>query len=172
MRRICEKNLRQSERLFYQCFPNVIITQNISFHNLYLWDNKKIEYLAYAASKGTVASPHRLAALATSPAQRGKLIYRYPKPSPLSRGAVNVSQSHIAVARVLGTFSHTTCYPISFVLWTCFLDRSARGTAQAVEGAQNRGCCIFVQQPRCVFDAVYYPTAVARAISIISLNVV
>ena len=63
------------------------------------------------------------------------------QPSPLPRGAVNVSQSHIAVARVLGTFSHTTCYPISFVLWTCFLDRSARGTAQAVEGAQRRGCC-------------------------------
>ena len=72
MRRICEKNLRQSERLFYQCFPNVIITQNISFHNLYLWDNKKIEYLAYAASKGTVASPHRLAALATSPVATGE----------------------------------------------------------------------------------------------------
>ena len=74
------------------------------------------------------------------PCKRGKLLCRYPKPSPLSRGAVNVSQSHIAVARVLGTFSHTTCYPISFVLWTCFLDRSARGTARAVEGAQNRGC--------------------------------
>ena len=74
------------------------------------------------------------------PHKRGKLLCRYPKPSPLSRGAVNVSQSHIAVARVLGTFSHTTCYPISFVLWTCFLDRSARGTAQAVEGAQRRGC--------------------------------
>ena len=74
------------------------------------------------------------------PRKRGKLLCRYPKPSPLSRGAVNVSQSHIAVARVLGTFSHTTCYPISFVLWTCFLDRSARGTAQAVEGAQ-KSCC-------------------------------
>ena len=74
------------------------------------------------------------------PRKRGKLLCRYPKPSPLSRGAVNVSQSHIAVARVLGTFSHTTCYPISFVLWTCFLDRSARGTAQAGEGAQRRSC--------------------------------
>ena len=30
-----------------------------------------------------------------------------------SGGAVNVSQSHFANARVLGTFSHTTCYPIS-----------------------------------------------------------
>ena len=39
------------------------------------------------------------------PRKRGKLLCRYPKPSPLSRGAVNVSQSHIAVARVLGTFS-------------------------------------------------------------------
>ena len=57
--------------------------------------------------------------------------------SPLPPLAVNVNQSHIAGARVLGTFSHTTCYPISFVLWTCFLDRSARGTAYAVEGAQR-----------------------------------
>ena len=38
--------------------------------------------------------------------------------------AVNVIQSHFADARVLGTFSHTTCFPISCVLWTCFLDRS------------------------------------------------
>ena len=30
-----------------------------------------------------------------------------------SGGAVNVIQSHFADARVLGTFSHTTCYPIS-----------------------------------------------------------
>ena len=30
-----------------------------------------------------------------------------------SGGAVNVSQSHFADAHVLGTFSHTTCYPIS-----------------------------------------------------------
>ena len=81
------------------------------------------------------------------PARRGKLSAVVTSLPRAARGAVNVSQSHIAVARVLGTFSHTTCYPISFVLWTCFLDRSARGTAQAVEGAQNRGCCIFVQQP-------------------------
>ena len=73
------------------------------------------------------------------PRKRGKLLCRYPKPSPLSRGAVNVSQSHIAVARVLGTFSHTTCYPISFVLWTCFLDRSARGTAQVVGRGTKKG---------------------------------
>ena len=74
------------------------------------------------------------------PPQAGEAAMPLSKAFPLSRGAVNVSQSHIAVARVLGTFSHTTCYPISFVLWTCFLDRSARGTARAVEGAQNRGC--------------------------------
>ena len=30
-------------------------------------------------------------------------------------------------ACVLGRFSHTTCCPISFVLRTCFLDRSASG---------------------------------------------
>ena len=42
-------------------------------------------------------------------------------------GAVNVIQSHIANACVLGTFSHATCYPISFVLRTCFLDRSVSG---------------------------------------------
>ena len=94
-----------------------------------------------STKRGCCISPLSARCARHFPRKRGKLIYSYPKPSPLSRGAVNVSQSHIAVARVLGTFSHTTCYPISFVLWTCFLDRSARGTAQAVEGAQRRGCC-------------------------------
>ena len=45
-------------------------------------------------------------------------------PTGRTAQAVNVIQSHVANARVLGTFSHATCYPISFVLWTCFLDRS------------------------------------------------
>ena len=31
-------------------------------------------------------------------------------------GAVNVIQSHVANARVLGSFSHTTCFPISYPL--------------------------------------------------------
>ena len=46
--------------------------------------------------------------------------------------AVNVNQSHVANARVLGTFSHTTCFPISCALWACFLDRSVSG---------GRGAC-------------------------------
>ena len=66
---------------------------------------------------------------------RGKLIYRsLPSLPRRNGGAVNVNQSHIANARVLGTFSHTTCCPISFVLRTCFLDRSVGGPL-AVEGA-------------------------------------
>ena len=45
-------------------------------------------------------------------------------PAGRTAQAVNVIQSHFTNARVLGTFSHTTCYPISFVLQTSFLDRS------------------------------------------------
>ena len=55
---------------------------------------------------------------------------RSPLP-PLRRGrgprAVNVNQSHVANARVLGSFSHTTCFPISYPLWACFSDRSVSG---------------------------------------------
>ena len=42
----------------------------------------------------------------------------------LLRIAVNVIQSHVAFARVLGTFSHTTCCPFSFILRIRFSDRS------------------------------------------------
>ena len=50
--------------------------------------------------------------------------------SPLPPLAVNVNQSHIAGARVLGTFSHTTCFRISCApLGACFFDRSATGEA-------------------------------------------
>ncbi|WP_273077911.1 hypothetical protein, partial [Selenomonas felix] len=59
--------------------------------------------------------------------------------------AVNVNQSHVANARVLGTFSHTTCFPISCALWACFLDRPAsggRGTQKALHEVFG-----FVQRP-------------------------
>ena len=48
-----------------------------------------------------------------------------------SGGAVNVNQSHIAIARVLGSFSHATYHPISCALRACFLDRSAGGPCEA-----------------------------------------
>ena len=65
--------------------------------------------------------PHRLALLATSPVVTGEAKIGEPRKGPectsslpcQSGGAVNVIQSHFADARVLGTFSHTTCYPIS-----------------------------------------------------------
>ena len=65
--------------------------------------------------------PHRLALLATSPAATGEAEIGEPRKGTertsslpcQSGGAVNVIQSHFADARVLGTFSHTTCYPIS-----------------------------------------------------------
>ena len=104
MRRICEKNLRQSERLFYQCFPNAIITQNISFHNLYLWDNKKIEYLPYAASKGTVASPPS-ARCARHSSVKGESEYTVILSLPRYHGERSTSTNHTSLSLVfLGRF--------------------------------------------------------------------
>ena len=58
---------------------------------------------------------------------RGRLGLRYLSFPRLNGGAVNVIQSHVANARVLGTFSHTTCFPISYALWACSSDRSVSG---------------------------------------------
>ena len=82
-----------------------------------------------ASCKSSIASevharhkrPHRLALLATSPVATGEARIEGPRKGTehttslpcQSGGAVNVIQSHFADARVLGTFSHTTCYPIS-----------------------------------------------------------
>ena len=76
-----------------------------------------------------------LHSLAVNTSMHEQCLCRSKRPFHRSRGppppcrAVNVIQSHFAYARVLGTFSHTTCRPISFVLRTCFLDRSATGEA-------------------------------------------
>ena len=91
------------------------------------------------------------------PLRRGKLRCHNPSLPRSTRGrgprAVNVNQSHVANARVLGTFSHTTCFPISFVLRTCFLDRSASGGRDACSDTADiitKDCCMkfsnFVQQ--------------------------
>ena len=37
--------------------------------------------------------------------------------------------------RVLGTFSHTTCFPFSCALWACFSDRSVSGERSEPMGA-------------------------------------
>ena len=37
--------------------------------------------------------------------------------------------------RVLGTFSHTTCFPFSCALWACFSDRSVSGERSEPIGA-------------------------------------
>ena len=47
-------------------------------------------------------------------------------PPPPCR-AVNVNQSHFANACVLGTFSHTTCFPISCVLSDLLLGQVSNG---------------------------------------------
>ena len=47
-------------------------------------------------------------------------------PPPPCR-AVNVNQSHFANACVLGTFSHTTCCPISYVLSDLLLGQVSNG---------------------------------------------
>ena len=72
--------------------------------------------------------------------------------------AVNVNQSHVANARVLGTFSHTTCFPISYALWACFLDRSAsggRGTEKALHEAENFAQRLFMWCSDCATASFY-----------------
>ena len=68
-----------------------------------MWYRQRhIEERNVLPKRGCCISPLSARCARHFPRKRGKLIYRYPKPSPLSRG---------------------------------------RGTAQAVEGAQRRGCC-------------------------------
>ena len=50
--------------------------------------------------------------------------------------------------RVLGTFSHTTCFPFSCALWACFSDRSVSGERSEPIGALMPHAALFVVQPR------------------------
>ena len=52
--------------------------------------------------------------------------------------------------RVLGTFSHTTCFPFSCALWACFSDRSVSGERSEPIGALMPHAALWVvQQCRC-----------------------
>ena len=48
--------------------------------------------------------------------------------------------------RVLGTFSHTTCFPFSCALWACFSDRSVRGERSEPIGALMPHAALWVVQ--------------------------
>ena len=48
--------------------------------------------------------------------------------------------------RVLGTFSHTTCFPFSCALWACFSDRSVSGERSEPMGALMPHAALFVVQ--------------------------
>ena len=49
--------------------------------------------------------------------------------------------------RVLGTFSHTTCFPFSCALWAFFSDRSVSGERSEPIGAPMPHAALFVVQP-------------------------
>ena len=49
--------------------------------------------------------------------------------------------------RVLGTFSHTTCFPFSCALWACFSDRSVSGERSEPMGALMPHAALWVVQP-------------------------
>ena len=49
--------------------------------------------------------------------------------------------------RVLGTFSHTTCFPFSCALWAFFSDRSVSGECSEPIGALMPHAALFVVQP-------------------------
>ena len=48
--------------------------------------------------------------------------------------------------RVLGTFSHTTCFPLSCALWACFSDRSVSGERSEPIGALMPHAALWVVQ--------------------------
>ena len=48
--------------------------------------------------------------------------------------------------RVLGTFSHTTCFPFSCALWACFSDRSVSGERSEPIGALMPHAALWVVQ--------------------------
>ena len=48
--------------------------------------------------------------------------------------------------RVLGTFSHTTCFPFSCALWACFSDRSVSGERSEPMGAPMPHAALWVVQ--------------------------
>ena len=48
--------------------------------------------------------------------------------------------------RVLGTFSHTTCFPFSCALWACFSDRSVSGERNEPIGAPMPHAALWVVQ--------------------------
>ena len=69
---------------------------------------------------------------------RGRSI---PPASPARAGeAVNVIQSHFADARVLGTFSHTTCYPISCAQGPASWTGQQGDRVSGGGGAMNASC--------------------------------
>ena len=49
--------------------------------------------------------------------------------------------------RVLGTFSHTTCFPFSCALWACFSDRSVSGERSEPIGAPMPHAALWAVQP-------------------------
>ena len=54
---------------------------------------------------------------------------------PSMRGSSQRLPITLRFTRVLGTFSHTTCFPFSCALWACFSDRSVSGERSEPMGA-------------------------------------
>ena len=61
--------------------------------------------------------------------------------------------------RVLGTFSHTTCFPFSCALWACFSDRSVSDERSEPMGALMPHAALWVVQPRADTSVVSPTTA-------------
>ena len=59
--------------------------------------------------------------------------------------------------RVLGTFSHTTCFPFSCALWACFSDRSVSGERSEPMGALMPHAALWVVQRHSGFRMVFSP---------------
>ena len=72
-------------------------------------------------------------------------ITQYQLPPPM-RGSGQRLPITLRFTRVLGTFSHTTCFPFSCALWACFSDRSVSGERSEPIGALMPHAALWVVQ--------------------------
>ena len=121
---------------FRNFFPNETDKMNFTSKTGLLHESRKLRAtaLVYGSSIATSA-PSTAYAVPLPRVARGRLGLWHLSFPRHNGGAVNVIQSHVANARVLGSFSHTTCFPISNPLWACFSDRSVSGERSEPIGA-------------------------------------
>ena len=114
-----------------------------------------VKLVSFNAARGYSLSPPPPLRGPPPPLAQGRLGYapfsrritQYQLPPPM-RGSGQRLPITLRFTRVLGTFSHTTCFPFSCALWACFSDRSVSGERSEPIGALIPHAALWVVQPR------------------------